>query len=86
MGGIKIDKVFNAMRRNGRENCFDIFSMRVNHTDPIAVLDILDNHVEHKRGFTGAGLSEQINMLTPVFALDAKKSIFVPISSEPEVC
>jgi len=37
-------------------------------------------------GFTGAGLSEHINMLTPIFALDAKKLILIPISGYPNIC
>ena len=83
--GIKINHVFHAMRRNCGKHRFHIFSVRVNQADSVAVLDVLDNHVEHQHGLTGAGFTQKINMLAPVFALYAEKYIFVAISTNTQI-
>ncbi len=85
IGGVKIYYVFYTMRRNSGEDCFYVFSVRVYHTNPITIFDVLNNHIKHQSGFTSTGFSENINMLTPVFALYSKKLILVPIGSKSKI-
>src|SRR3989344_7265311 len=85
IGRIKINYILHSMRWNSGENCFNIFPVRINHADPVAVLNILDNHIEHQYGLTSTGLSEQINMLAPILALDAIKNVLVPVSGDSKI-
>lgn len=85
IGWIEVNYVLHPVRRDGGKNRFDIFSVRVYHADPVAVLDILDDHVEQQHRLAGSGLSKDVHMLAPVLALDAKKLILVPVSGDAEV-
>ncbi len=60
--------------------------MGINHTDSVAILDILNDHVEHEHRFTGTGFTENVYMLAPVFTLDAEKLILVTIGGLTKIC
>src|SRR3989344_2144902 len=82
IGGIKVNYIFHPLRWNDGKDRFHILAVRVHQADAVAVTDILGNHIKHQYRFTGTRLTEQINMLAPGFALNAKKIIFIPIGSE----
>src|ERR1035437_697098 len=85
IGRIEINHVFQTVLWYSREHSLHELAVRVNHANTLAILDVLNNHIEHQNGFTGTGFSENINMLTSVFALDAKKLVSVPVGSEPKI-
>src|SRR3972149_5234343 len=82
---IEINHIFHAMRRESGGKPFPLFAERVYHTNTLAVLNVLNNHVKRQGRLTCAGLTKNINMLASVFALDTKKNIFVPIGTDAKI-
>jgi hypothetical protein len=51
--------------------------MRVNNPHAVAVLNILRRHIAQERGFTHAGLSNDVKMLTPVLGFDTEFLVLI---------
>ena len=69
---VEINHIINPVRRYPVEETFYRFSVRVNKTHTVAVVDVLYGHILHHACLSHAGLSNDIHMAPPIVLFDAK--------------
>ena len=71
VSGIKINNILRPLARDKRKQVIHHIAVRINHAHSFACLNILDNKIFEKYGFSGAGLSNHIEMPPAIFILHA---------------
>ena len=85
VGGIEVDDVINAMTGNVLEYARGRFAVRVDKTNPVVLVDVLENHIFDERCFSRAGFAQNVHMPTTIVDFDAELSGLIPEVRDAEV-
>ena len=57
------------------QNIFHQFTMRINHSNPFTILNILNRHLRHQDRFTGTRFTNDVHMPPTISALNTHRCI-----------
>ncbi len=72
IGHVEIHQIVATVLRDGRGNLLDEIAMRIDHSQPLSIADVLKEEGQQQVGLAGAGLADHIGMEQAVPPPDAE--------------
>src|SRR5579884_2058898 len=69
---IEINNIIDPVRRNVIQNILAQVTVRVDDRQALTVSNVVDRHIGDQRRFTGSGLSDDVNMASPIDPFNSK--------------